>query len=163
MKSKLYAIIVICAFVLPSLYFIIAGRESFPFSQAPMFSHYIGQETNFYDFKYFLEKDSVEKEIYPDSYPGHFSKLAISRFFFNNIYVSVEKTSPFGFIKNDNKEKLENRMSRFFLAYFQSHNHDTSGIIRLDVYKYNRNNELKEKHTIGYYDILHHHYIHTWK
>ncbi|OJY99010.1 MAG: hypothetical protein BGP13_23410 [Sphingobacteriales bacterium 40-81] len=163
MKSRIYAILVISAFVIPSFYYIIIGRESFPFSQAPMFGHYIGKETNFYDFKYFLVKDTSEQEIYPDSYGGFFSKIAIKRYFFNNVYVSVEKISPFGYIKNDNKEMFENRMSRFFTAYFQSHNQDTTSKIRLDVYNYNRNGEFKQKHTIGYYDITNHNFIHTWK
>lgn len=163
MKSKIYAAIVICAFVAPSLYYIIIGRESFPFSQAPMFSHYIGRETKFYDFKYFLVSDSAEKEILPDSYSGFFSKLAINRFFFNEIYGSVEKTSPFGYIKNDNKEKFEARMSGFFFAYFQSFKNDVSGIIRMEVYEYNRKSEFLTMHVIGHYDIRNNNFIHTWK
>lgn len=163
MKSKTYAAVVICAFVIPSLYFIIVGRESFPFSQAPMFSHYIGKETNFYDFKYFLVSDTAEQEISPDSYGGYFSKIAISRYFFNNIYGSVEEKSPFGYVKNDNKEKLEKRMTSFFDAYFKSRFSDSASMIRLEVYNYSRNNEFKGKHIIGHYDIHNHNYTHTWK
>lgn len=163
MKSKIYAVFIISAFLIPSLYYIIIGRESFPFSQAPMFSHYIGKETNFYDFKYFLICDSSQKEIYPDSYQGFFSKIAINRYFFNNVYVSVEEISPFGYIKNDNSVQFEKRMSAFFQAYFQSHKQDTTAIIRIDVYNYNRKYELKEKHIVGHYDINNRNFIHTWK
>lgn len=163
-ESRLYAIIIICAFVLPNLYFIVIGRESFPFTQAPMFGHYIGDSTRFYEFSFILEDKGGEKEISPDYVKRHpIAEVALKRFFFGNIYGSVETTSPFGYYKNDTREALEKRMTGFFSAYFKSYSQELPQKIRLDISRYNREYAFKEKHTVGYYDIQAKKFIHTWK
>lgn len=164
MKSRIYAVIVICAFILPNLYYIIIGRESFPFTQAPMFGHYIGDSTRFYEFNFVLESQNGETEVSPDYVKRHpIAQVALKRFFFGHIYGPAEERSPFGFYKNDTKEALEKRMTDFFSAYFTSYSQDTSAQIRMDVSRYNREYSFKEKHIVGHYDIRAKKFIHTWK
>lgn len=163
MKNKSYAFVVMLLFIIPNLYYITIGRESFPFTQAPMFGHYVGEDTRFFSFHYILESDSTRQEIFPDyNIKMPLAEISLKRFFFNSIYGSVEKKSPFGYYENDTKEALEGRMGLYFQAFFQSHINKNSKIW-VDIIQYNRQYATKDKHTIGYFDGVTNRFVHTWK
>ncbi len=169
MKSfqKVWAGIVIISLIIPNLYVIFTGRESFPFTQAPMFSHYIGTETHFYDFKFAGDDGNGQKALYPSlTYTRTEPPLYFrtQRLFFK-IYGSAEKNSCFGYYENDSREKFEQRMSHFFSAYFKYLNTDTSQIhtIRLIIDQYDRQYHLKERHIAGQYNVASKTFVSTWK
>jgi hypothetical protein len=164
--NKIYAVVVMAALIIPNLYIIYNGKESFPFTQAPMFGHYVGEETNFYDFAFIGEDGINETKIYPCHKNIRTSNdLFISRYFFNEIYGSMEENAPFGRFENDSKDALQKRMDKFFSAYFKYLFSDTSTIrkVRLEVSQFNRNYQFKDKHVIGYYDVLSKNFTHSWK
>jgi hypothetical protein len=166
LSDKTYAILVILAFTIPNLFVIYNGKESFPFTHAPMFGHYIGENTNFYDFAFIGEDGNKETKIYPTHVnPRRSNDLFISRFFFNEAYGSVEDKAPFGRFKADSKEAMEQRMERFFPAYFKFLHSDTSPIkkVRLEVSQFTRDYKLKDTHLLGYYDVESKNYVHQWK
>ncbi|WP_324583988.1 hypothetical protein [Agriterribacter sp.] len=166
-SQKFFAGIVIVSLIIPNLYVIFKGRESFPFTQAPMFGHYIGPKTYFYDFKFIGDNGNGQKILYPSlTYSQTESPLYFrtQRLFFK-IYGSAEKNSCFGYYQNDSRERFEQRMSRFFSAYFKFLNKDTSGIqtIRLEIDQYNRQYDLKDSHIVGEYNVISKNFISTWK
>src|SRR5687767_2813386 len=112
--QKVYAVLVMVAFILPNLYVIYTGHESFPFTHAPMFAHYIDETTLFYDFEYIGQNGHEERVIYP-SYkePLQSKDRLIRRFFFNKVYGSVEESS-FSHFENDSADQLKLRLEDFF-------------------------------------------------
>lgn len=163
-SSKIWASVVIVAFLVPNIYVIVKGKESFPFTQAPMFGHYIGPNTLFYNFSFTAQNGEEEKLVYPSM--KRIEKTAYfptMRLFFK-YYGSTELNSPFSYYENDTREAFEKRMSAYFKAYFGYLKKDSSGFkkIAVDVSQYDRKYTLKEKHAIGYYDIATENFISTW-
>jgi hypothetical protein len=159
--NKWYAACVFLVFLLPNLYAVIKGRESYPFTPAPMFSHYIGDTSKFYDFVFIAEGDSFERVVDP-AHPEHKNQLAIKRFFFDRVYGSVEKNSPLWDEENDNKEKLEKRMSNFFRVYFKHLQHSNIKRIRLEVKEYDHNYDALKSHRAGSFLFSTNNFVHTW-
>jgi hypothetical protein len=163
--NKKFAIVVMAAFILPNLYVICIGHESFPFTHAPMFGHYIDETTLFYDFEFIGQDGQEEKILYP-SYkePMQAKDRLIRRFFFNKIYGSVEESS-FSHFRDDSIESFTARMEKFFAAYFKYVHADSSTIqtVYLEVHQYDKDYRLRAKHRIGYYDILSRKFIYTWR
>lgn len=159
--NKIYAACVFLAFILPNLYAVIKGRESYPFTPAPMFSHYIGDTTKFYDFVFIAEWDSFERVVDPE-HSEHKNQLAIKRFFFDRVYGSVEKNSPLWNEENDNKEKLEKRMSNFFSVYFKHLQNSDIKSIRLEITEYDHNYTAIASHQAGSFFFSTKHFIHSW-
>ena len=50
--QKKYAIIIFCLFIIPNVFVVVLGIESFPLTCAPMFGHYINSNTELYEFKF---------------------------------------------------------------------------------------------------------------
>ena len=167
LSQKILAGIVIASLIIPNLYIIFTGRESFPFTQAPMFGHYIGPETHFYDFKFTGDNGNSQKILYPSLTHSQTEPplyFRTQRLFFK-IYGSAENNSCFGYYENDSREKFEQRMSHFFSAYFKYLNKDTSSIqtIRLEIDQYDRQYNLKNSHIVGEYNVASKNFISTWK
>jgi hypothetical protein len=101
----LYASIVMMVILIPNLYVVIKGNENFPFSSCPMFAHYIGDETQFYNFKFIGTFKDTEK-ILPPSF-GNDGEIMSLRFFFSKVYGSPQTHSPFTITENDNKKRFE--------------------------------------------------------
>jgi len=166
-SQKVFAVLVMCAFILPNLYAITMGREAFPFTPAPMFGHYIGPNTYFYDIDFIGQNNQTEKNLYPglNKKTEQTSNFVIMRFFLNKVYGSAEVISPLGYFEQDTPAKLEERMQNFFSNYFKADlANDTTHIntVRLEVSQYDRNYKLLAKHVIGYYDVQSKNFKHTW-
>jgi hypothetical protein len=163
--QKVYALWVMAAFLLPNLYVMCTGHESFPFTHAPMFAHYIDETTLFYDVEFIGQKGQQETLLYP-SYktPLPTKDRVIRRFFFNKVYGSVEASS-FSHFEQDTQEQFIKRLELFFAAYFGYLQTDKLGIqtVRLEVHQYDTDYQLKEKHTLGYYDVSTGKFQYTWK
>lgn len=158
---KALAACVTAVFIIPNLYTMLKGQESFPFTPAPMFCHYIGENTRFYDFEFVGEGDSVEKVVAP-YHAEHENPLAVKRFFFDKIYGSAEAGSPFGYYEQDTREKLQQRLGEFCAVYFKYLNDPGLKRLRLRVREYDTNYVETASHVIGYFDIASQHFIHTW-
>ncbi|MDO1449472.1 hypothetical protein Q0590_24565 [Rhodocytophaga aerolata] len=162
--QKVYAVSVMVAFLLPNLYVMYSGHESFPFTHAPMFAHYIDETTLFYDFEFIGQKGHQETFLYP-SYesPLPSKDRVIRRFFFNKVYGSMEASS-FSHFEHDTQEQFIRRLELFFASYFGYLQHDTLGIqtVRLEVHQYNADYQLTEKHTLGYFDVSTGKFQYTW-
>jgi len=163
-RKKLIAIIIMLVFILPNAYTIIIGKETYPYTPAPMFGHYIGDETLFYKIKFIAKGPGGEKEVLP-LHEEHQNALAISRFFFDKIYGSVEAKTPLGNFADETRGKFKSRMEQFCSVYFAHVKKEDPQVDRIDfvVDQFNRNYDLKNTHAIGYYDFLTHQFIHTWK
>ena len=166
LASKIYAIVVMLAFIVPNLFVIFSGQESFPFTQAPMFGHYIGDESKLYSFSFIAETEKKERQVYPSYLATNISDNAYtSRFFFNKIYKSVDEAAPFGRISNDSQDLLTKRMETFFATYFNYLSTDTTTVkkIRFEINQFNRKNTYQQKHLLGFYDLPQKKYTHLWK
>jgi hypothetical protein len=161
-KKKLFAGLIILIFIFPNLYAVIRGRESYPFTPAPMFAHYIGKKSNFYDFVFIGEGDTAEASVFP-KHPGHRNELAIKRFFFDRIYGSVEKNSPFWSNHSDDKEQFEQRLASFFKVYFNELEKSGFKRIRLVVIQYDHRYTESASHTVGTFDLSTKLFTHTWR
>lgn len=159
--KKVLAVFVMSAALLPNLYVILKGEESYPFTQAPMFGHYVGDSTAFYDFRFLAEGPNGTAEVLP-SHEEQQNALATQRFFFHSVYGSTETNSPFINFANDTPEQLSQRMSLFFNTYFKDEEAQGVDRIQLVVDRYNRRYELQESRTIGNYDLTTQRYTHTW-
>jgi len=159
--NKIYAACVILLFLVPNVYAILNGKESYPFTPAPMFGHYIGDQSAFYDFVFVAIGESGEKKVLP-SHPEHKNRLAIKRFFFDRVYGSVEKNSPLWDNEHDSKEEFEQRLSSFFSAYFKDLDKSGFSSIRLDVKKYNKDYKELTSHTVGSFNLSTQHFTQTW-
>lgn len=158
-RQKIMAFVVISAFVIPSLFVIVAGAESFPYTNCPMFAHYIGKDTYFYDFTFVSEDGQA---IQPKCEKA--SELHTKRLFFNKIYGSAEADSPFGHYKDDSSAEFEERMNLFFKGYFKHVplEHPQADTIHFEIRQYNRNYTLTSTHRIGYYNVESKKFKHTW-
>ncbi|HEY1025733.1 MAG TPA: hypothetical protein VGE26_11255 [Sphingobacteriaceae bacterium] len=159
--GKFFAAMVMLLFILPNLAAVIIGRESYPFTPAPMFAHYIGDRSNFYDFAFIAEGDSLETAVVP-KHPEHRNELAIKRFFFDRIYGSVERNSPLWSNNNDDRNQLETRLNKFFSTYFKDLDGGGYKRIRLEVKQYDHKYAELASHTVGVFDLSTKHFTHTW-
>ena len=168
MKRKGFAIVVMVAFLVPNLVFIIRGKEDFPFTAAPMFAHYISDHTIFYNFKFIGHTNQDSILLLPAEY-GTTSEMMSRRFFFSKVYGSADCPSSFGDFCQDTPQEFENRLSRYFTAYLRvlPKNSDINvkhlRRIDLEVWKYNPDNTVADKHRVGYYDPATQRFTHTWQ
>ena len=163
--NALYASIVMVAFLIPNLYVVVKGSENFPFSSCPMFAHYIGDETQMYNFKFIGTFENTEK-VLPPSF-GTDGEIMSMRFFFSKVYGSSQTNSPFTIAQNDSKELFEERLTTYFKNYLNSLPDPTTGAglqtIRLEMWHYDEEDSVDDKHTIGYYDLSSEKFHHTWQ
>ncbi len=161
----LYASVVIIAVLVPNLYAVVQGNENFPFSSCPMFAHYIGEETQLYNFKFVGTYNNVEK-ILPPSF-GNDGEVMSMRFFFAKVYGSSLKKSPFTVTADDDRILFEKRLSDYFRAYLKAFPDPafSSGLknIRLEIWHLGTEGEVHDKHTVGYYDVSAEKFHHTWE
>jgi len=160
--EKVYAAFIMLIFLIPNICAIYKGKESYPFTPAPMFGGYIGDSTRFYDFKFIANGISGDTTVLP-SHIEHDFDLAISRLFFDKCYWSVDPSSPLGVFNDDTPEKFEGRMDKFFSVYFKNLNKDSIKVIRLTVNEFDRKYKRKQTHTVGYYSLASKKFTHTWK
>jgi len=159
---KKYAVFIILLFVLPNLYSVIFGHESYPFTPAPMFTHYVDEKSDFYEFLFFGETDTGEVKL-KARHQHNTSVVSQNRFFFDQIYGSVEHNYPIGTVKEDSKKAFETRLTQFFIIYFDYPEASKIRQIKLVVNKYDYNYKLTDAHVVGIYDNQTKQFTHTWE
>ncbi|MEO0527062.1 MAG: hypothetical protein AAFZ89_07540 [Bacteroidota bacterium] len=153
--KKIYLIVVSMVLLLPNLFVVVMGIESFPYTCAPMFGHYVDDNTNFYVLKFEGLTDDGEKIDLVDYY----GKLEIYfvRHFFSKAYGSIDPINPFSGRLSDNEEDFLKRMDIFFENYktFLEKEHELFfNRIDISVAKVDaKRNILKDYKLMGYYDF----------
>ncbi|NJX15176.1 hypothetical protein [Tamlana crocina] len=148
-----YKYFIFALVLLPNVFVMVFGIESFPYTCAPMFGHYIDSNTNLYLLKFEGVKDSIATNL--TDYYGKPDEFFI-RHFFSKVYGSAEDISPFTDKLSENPEAFQNRMDEFFNGFnknmLDKHNLSFDKIV-LRTVKVNHNREPQsESKIIGYFD-----------
>jgi hypothetical protein len=159
--------VLIAALLLPNAVAVIGPYESFPYSSAPMFAHYVGPGVPRYRFRMILESaDGSPGRELPVSSLG-LNHADYQRRFFGTVYGSTDPSSPFGHHPDDTPAALEERLGRHFerLAAVLAER-DTAGGpprgIRLEVARLGAGDRDAEIHVVGWYDAATHRFVHQW-
>lgn len=153
MKRKLYPILVSLVIIVPNLFSVFAGVESFPFTCAPMFGHYIDENTDLFVFKFEGQKGSKKTDLvnYFGKPENHFI-----RHFFSKVYGSTDEITPFSNRLSDSPEEFQHRMNVFFEHYstfLKTEYKKSYDKISLQVKKVDfERNDLTNYESVGYYD-----------
>lgn len=157
--KKIYKPTVIVLILIPNLFVMIFGIESFPYTCAPMFGHYIDDNTDFYLMKFEGVNDSIKTDL--TDYYGKPDEFFI-RHFFSKVYGSTDDISPFTNKLEESPEAFQSRMDEFFNHYslFIKKKYNLSfDRINLKVQNVNQNREaLAPSKNIGYFDSRTKHY-----
>jgi hypothetical protein len=158
----------IVAFLLPNAVALFIPYEEFPYTSAPMFAHYVTDNTPRYRFRFFAE--------YPNGHASQEIRAAdlklngtmFSRYFFGSVYGSIEPLSPYGHYGNDTRETFEKRLTEFFHSATIVLNQrpeapSAIGRIRLEVAQLDKGNRDSAAHIVGYYHVKSNHFSHTWR
>lgn len=165
--QKWSAALVMLFFAAPNVYYAAIGNEDFPYTCAPMFAHYIGKDTRFYNFKFIAEYPNGEKILPPNI--GTMGELRAMRFFFSKVYGSSEEISPFGDHLNDTPRQFEERLARYFRQYLkdlpeeEKANLPNLKQLRLEVWRFDAKDQVDLKHVVGYYSPTTEKFTHVWK
>jgi hypothetical protein len=161
LSMKRYAAFIILLFLIPNICSLLFGHESFPFTPAPMFTHYVDKNSHVYEFQFDGLSDTgvVKLKPYHKDNKGFLSE---NRFFFDQIYGSVEHNYPIGTVKNDSKERFTRRLSSFFSVYFDYPEARNVRQIKLVVNEYDKDYKRTASHVVGVYDNLTKEFKHTW-
>ena len=112
--KKNYMFFIAAIFLLPNLFVMALGIESFPYTQAPMFGHYIDSETKLYLLKFEGHKDGQTIDLV--DYYGK-SELRFIRHFFSKVYGSSEYFTPFSGRVIEDEERFNERLNLFFESF----------------------------------------------
>jgi hypothetical protein len=159
---KRYAAVIILIFLIPNLCSLIFGHESFPFTPAPMFTHYVDKKSTFYEFQFQGVSDTGTVKLKP-YHKDNKGFIMTNRFFFDQIYGSVEHNYPIGTVKNDSEKKFEQRLSKFFSVYFNYPEARDVRQIKLVVNQYDNSYKQTASHVVGIYDNVTKQFKHTWR
>ncbi|AXP82435.1 hypothetical protein CJ739_3373 [Mariniflexile rhizosphaerae] len=162
--KRVYKPLICACFLIPNLLVIIFGIESFPYTCAPMFGHYINKDTKFYLFKLEGVKDS--KSIDLTKYLGKSDDLFM-RHFFSKVYGSTDAISPFTNKFSESKSDFQERMDLFFKNYsnlLMDKYKRSFDKINLKIVEVNQKREPQTKpEIIAYYDSEKQHYVSLYK
>lgn len=112
--KKNYVLSLYAIFLIPNLFVVTMGIESFPYTQAPMFGHYINEDTNLYILKF--EGHDQEGTVDLIDYYGK-TELRFIRHFFSKAYGSSEYITPFSGRVLENPDRFQERLQSFFENY----------------------------------------------
>jgi hypothetical protein len=156
------------AFLLPNVIALFIPYEEFPYTSAPMFAHYVGDNTPVYRFRFIgeFQDERVAREIRAADL--NMNGVPFSRYFFGSVYGSIDPLSPFGRYVSTTPAEFEQRLTTFFgslttVLKKQSQAEWPLSRIRLEVVRLNRENRDSIIHTVGYYDVASDHFSHTWR
>ena len=168
MIQKIFATVVIVAFLVPNTIAIYRGSENFPFTACPMFAHYIGDHTQIYSFKFIGHQANGAQVILTPQY-GADNEMMSRRFFFSKVYGSVDCPSSFGSFCDDTPQDFEERLGEYFAAYLAALPEgsepaaDNIQRIDLEVWQYDSADAVVGKHQVGFYDSKTQTFTHTWQ
>lgn len=149
----MYKKFVLTLILIPNIFVITLGVESFPLTCAPMFGHYINDDTDLFLLKFEGEKDSVKIDLV--DYYGKPEDLFV-RHFFSKVYASTKPISPFSNKLTETPEAFENRMNSFFINYTKFIDEEYNLFfdkINVSVKKVNqKRNALSDYEMIGFFD-----------
>lgn len=162
--KKIYKPLVVSIVLIPNLIVIAFGIESYPYTCAPMFGHYIDDNTNFYIIKF--EGINANSTIDLTEYYGKSDDYFI-RHFFSKVYGSTKPITPFSSRLTESPKEFQSRMDQFFNQYssFISKKYNLSfNRINLKIKKVNQEREdLSTSKIIGYFDSASKKYISKYK
>ena len=95
----------------PNIIVIVLGIESFQYTCAPMFGHYIDEETDFYLLEFEGVNDNRKNDL--KDYYGK-NEILFIRHFFCKFYGSNTQITPYSSWLEDSPEDFSNRMLVFF-------------------------------------------------
>lgn len=164
--ARAWAWTVSLAFLLPNLWFVFLGRESFPFTSAPMFAHYIGPETPLFYFEFNgVTQEGALLPIAPDKL-GRNERLLI-RYFFSYVYGSTHPNRVFGLPEGNTPEIFAERMRRFFRAAYGPLQKRWQGpsltAIQVHLVEIDRARKPIDRRVLGSYSVSDDQYTHLWK
>ncbi len=87
------ASVFIVAFLLPNMWAFVDPFETFPYTSAPMFAHYVGEDTPRYRFRFMAESGGEEQEIRATDLG--LAGVEFTRYFFGHVYGSTDPTTPY--------------------------------------------------------------------
>ena len=155
----------ILAVLLPNLWAVISPYENWPFTCAPMFAHYVDDETPRYRFAFEVQFDDGSKDEV-----GYYSaglNWSVMRFFFKWVYGATPSGGVFALYQNDTREAFENRLSTFFVAFLEALSSRVAPKIPLKLtlraVRLNGENRDGESHKVGVFDIESQRFHLTWK
>ena len=152
-KAKNYKWLVYFFILAPNIFAAIVGVESFPYTSAPMFGHYVGKETELYLLQ--LEALSGEERINLAPYYGRPQAYFI-RHFFSKVYGSQGNISAFNGRLSESPVEFQRRMNTFFgdFTTYVLENHELKlQQIYLKAIKVDKDRKpLAGPVMLGYYD-----------
>ncbi len=174
MKLNIEKILVgffIAVFVTPYLAGLLIPNEDWPVTSAPMFAHYVDDLTPRYRFRFmghFNASSKKKREIRAKKDLG-IREWNLMRFFFGKVYGSIDPYSPFGHHPEDNPERFQERLGRFFqglMKQFQKMNpKEGNQLERIDllVVKLDSQNRKIESRRVGFFNVSSGRFVHSWQ
>lgn len=148
-KRVLVIILFIC-FIAPNLLQVFMGAEHFPFSNNPMFGHYVANSDTLAGLSFLTDvKERRELDL---SKVGLWD-VRLKRFYFTNVYGSSEYNSPQR-NASPNKKVFIDRNTDFFrklTSILKSNNIEVTRIY-LEHSKLTQEGKVIDRSIIGYYD-----------
>ncbi len=154
-----YRNLVLFLVLAPNIFVVIMGIESTPYTCAPMFGHYIDENTDLYLFKFegVLDGEKTNLVDYYGKPEGFFI-----RHFFSKVYGSTKAISPFTNKLSESPEAFNKRMQAFFISYgnyLQKEYNKSFDKIDLFIKKVDQNrNVLMDYELLGFFDYHEQHY-----
>lgn len=147
------ASIFIVAFLLPNLWAFVDPYETFPYTSAPMFAHYVDEDTPRYRFRFVTEGGGEEHELRATDLG--LAGVEFTRYFFGHVYGSTDPTTPFAVAGGDTPAEFEARLSAFFRdvqAVLERRDAKQLSGIRLEVVRLDADNRDANVRVVGHYD-----------
>lgn len=154
----------ILAVIGSNIFAMIFEVEDWPFTNAPMFAHYVGPQTPRYAFVFEATfSDGSKKEL------GYYSvgaTWALMRYYFKYVYGAIPTGGVFSVYPHDTPSDFNSRMQRFFSAfvgYMERGGAQKPTGVDIAVSKLGKNNEVIDSHLVGHYHPEAQRYEHLWK
>ena len=147
------ASIFVVVFLLPNLWAFVDPYETFPYTSAPMFAHYVGEDTPRYRFRFVAEQGGKETEIRATDLS--LDGVEFTRYFFGHVYGSSDPDAPFAVAGEDTPADFEARLSAFFRnvqTVLERRDATQLSGLRLEVVRLDADNYDAEVRLIGHYD-----------
>lgn len=150
--------------LLPNLFVVVAGIESFPYTCAPMFGHYINENTSLYTLKFEGVNESGATNLI--DYYGK-SEVNFIRHFFSKVYGSTKTISPYSNRLSESPDLFNKRMNLFFehyISFIDAEYNLSFDKIDLNVKQVDQHrNDITEYELIGYFDVKEKKYYSLYK
>jgi hypothetical protein len=156
----------IAAFLLPNLTAVVRPYESFPYTSAPMFAHYVGPQTPRYRLRMTAETADGGRERELRAADLGLNGIDFTRYFFGTVYGSVDPYSPFGNHPGDDRAAFEARVGSFFdrvttvLRRRDPAAWERLARVRLEAVRLTERNHDGEARLVGHYDVASHRFVH---